>query len=208
MKFRDVKDGDVAYLGDWMARKGGALNLIGEPNFCSRRLEWRDAQGAICKYDGREVLEEKERALEEMGHAKGPDFTKLVNQRYSFVCVSPLQPQQYHVDDNQRRCLSHGANVRKDLEVALDNYCATTSHPAARAAAGGTAREQKLLQLHDDQVFLNATLQTGLLQLKKAPEGTGEGGPCVRGGGAGGIKGRAAGGGGTATRHGNHRHET
>jgi hypothetical protein len=73
------------------------------------------------------------------------------------------------VDDNQKRCLSHGANVRKDLEVALDNYCsATTSHPAARAAAGGTAREQKLLQLHGDQAFLNAALQTGLLQLKKA----------------------------------------
>ena len=134
VKFRDVKDGDVAYLGEWMSYKGGATNLIGEPNFRSRRLEWRDVQGAICKYDGQEVLEEKERALEQMGHAKGPDFTLLANQRHSFVCVSPLQPQQYHVDDNQRRCLSHGANVRKDLEVALDNYCATTSHPAAQAA--------------------------------------------------------------------------
>jgi hypothetical protein len=31
-----------------------------------------DMQGATCLHDGIEVLEEKERFLEEMGHAKGP----------------------------------------------------------------------------------------------------------------------------------------
>jgi hypothetical protein len=33
-------------------------------------------------------------------------------------------------------------------------------------AAGGTAREQKLWQMHDDQVSLNAALQAEVLQLK------------------------------------------
>jgi hypothetical protein len=69
------------------------------------------------------------------------------------------------VDAKGKRCLSHGANVSRTLEAAWENYSSsTTSHPAARAAAGGTAREQKLLQLHDEQVGLNAASQAELLK--------------------------------------------
>jgi hypothetical protein len=170
VKWGELKDGDAAALGEWMPSKGKALNMVGEPNFRAQKLEWRDVQGAVCKYNGPELMEEKERVLETMGHAaRTPAFTKLVNQRHSFICVSHLQPQQYYVNKKNKRCLCHGANVRRDLEAALEHYSSTTtSHPAARAAAGGTAREQKLLQLHDEQAFRNAALQTELLQLKEA----------------------------------------
>ena len=115
VQWGDVKDGDTAALGDWMPGKGKALNMLGEPNFRAAKLEWRDAQGAICKCNGPEVMEEKERALETMGHAKGPAFTELVNRRCSFICVSHLQPQQHHVNKKGKRCHAHGANVSKSL---------------------------------------------------------------------------------------------
>jgi hypothetical protein len=51
-----------------------------------------DVQGATCLHDGVGVFEEKEMFLEEIGHAKGPAFTQLVNQRCSYLCVSHLQP--------------------------------------------------------------------------------------------------------------------
>jgi hypothetical protein len=88
-------------------------------------------------HDGAEVLEEKERLLEEMGHAKGPafTFTQLVNQRCSYLCVSHLQPQQCYVGKKGKRCVASGANVSKILEDAPENHASTTTnHPAARAA--------------------------------------------------------------------------
>jgi hypothetical protein len=138
VKFRDVKDGDVACRGEWMAYKGGGVNLTGEPNFRSRRLEWRARFASTMV---RRCWRRRKGPWKRWAMPKAPTSrsTKLVNQRHSFVCVSHPQPQQHCVDDNQRRCLCHGANARKDLEAALDDCASTTTnHPAARAAAGGT----------------------------------------------------------------------
>jgi hypothetical protein len=150
-----------------MAGKGEVVDSMGQLNFRVRKLEWRDEQGAICLYDGSEVLEEKERLLEEMGHAKDPAFYQLVNQRYSYLCVSHLRPHQYYVDRKGKRCVASGANVSKTLEDTPVTCASTaTNHPAARATAGGTAREQELSQMHGEQVGLNAALQAEVLQLK------------------------------------------
>jgi hypothetical protein len=91
VKFRDVKDGDVACLGDWVGAKGGGLNLIGEPNFRTRRLEWKDVQGAICKHDGSEALEEKERALENDWPRHRPRLHEA-SQSAALLCVHEPPP--------------------------------------------------------------------------------------------------------------------